>query len=564
MCNSINTLWKGEKILKKFRYGKQLALVFALVLMLSVSAQSTMAQMITRSDTLKNTFLPIKEPQGDLVISKNVEHPFGDGYVIPANIAFDFKVDMGDEYAGYTFSTTQGEITADDSGSFNVSIRANSSLGIDGIDEGTEVTVTEMEKDNDGFSVKYDAKVQTVAITAENSAQINFVNIYTPESVRPSAVSIEGTKVLEGRDWQTADEFTFILETKIDGQWTEIDRDTATTNNETFDFSDAVQSMDFVEAGEYEFRISEAAGSQDGMDYDDTKALFNIIVTDKDMDGRLEIHNVKALENAEIETGSAESEFNVAVSFTNVFTPAPVRPDDIAAEIVIDKNIKNTGDKKIGPEGFEFQLDDENSETEALKSKSDEDGRASFELTFTADDIGKTFTYEVSEVKGDVEGVTYSSKVYEIDVTVSVNSSNELVAEFKCDGGKSEGSYTVGFENIYHMDEQDKPDSPDTPDNPDTPDDPDAPDDPDVPGDEEQNEPEKPGDGNDSDDETETPDDDDDKSDNQEDSENRDETVDSNEYPETGDNTHLIIYIMIAAACIAAMVLITVLKKKDK
>ena len=58
---------------------------------------------------LVNTFKPLQNITSDLVISKTVEHPLGEGYAIPDNIAFDFEVNLGKDYAGSRLTTTNGE-----------------------------------------------------------------------------------------------------------------------------------------------------------------------------------------------------------------------------------------------------------------------------------------------------------------------------------------------------------------------------------------------------------------------------------------------------------------------
>lgn len=80
-------------------------------------------------------------------------------------------------------------------------------------------------------------------------------------------------------------------------------------------------------------------------------------------------------------------------------------------------------------------------------------GNATVTLTFSEDDIGKTFTYLLSEVKGSIEGMTYSDAVYTVTITVSLDeTSNTLVAELTVNGEATE-AVVAAFENIYDFKE---------------------------------------------------------------------------------------------------------------
>ena len=83
----------------------------------------------------------------------------------------------------------------------------------------------------DGFAVKGDA-TKTVTVGADGTASISFVNTYTPDAVKPSNVTVSGVKVLEGRQWQVGDSFSFVLEQKDGENWTKLGEQTVTYNAE--------------------------------------------------------------------------------------------------------------------------------------------------------------------------------------------------------------------------------------------------------------------------------------------------------------------------------------------
>lgn len=443
---------KEVTILLKKKIVRRLALLVSLIMLLTSTIGTTYGFVITKTDSLINTFVPLESIINDLLIGKDVEHPFGADYVIPENISFDFKVDFGAFYANTKLITSNGELTTDENGSVRISVKPGKYFVFQDIEAGTKITVTELQKDGSGFAVK-DGAVTMEGIVAEDGRLVfQYVNVYTPVSVKAEKVFVSGTKTLEGRDWQVGDTFSFTLEQKqSDDSWTLLDTKTVTYDalNEdfhTFDFSQAVQALTFDKLGVYEFRMSEVVGTLENVDYDKTVNHFAIEVTDADMDGNLEIHTVTAAQNAQVT--QEEDGFKVHVAFNNTFALPPVDPEDITVKIRVEKTVENTGVSSITPAGFEFIL--ENQESKKQKTlKSDEDGNAVFKLPFTKEDIDKVYTYKLWEKKGDVTDVTYDEKVYEISVAISCSEENKLVATVKMDGKKVDKA-VAAFKNIYH------------------------------------------------------------------------------------------------------------------
>ena len=66
---------------------------------------------------------------------------------------------------------------------------------------------------------------------------------------------------------------------------------------------------------------------------------------------------------------------------------------------------------ELGPDNFKFRL--EEIETGISKSSTtDKHGKASIELEFNKDDIGKTFKYKLYTVDEKKAGITYDTKEY--------------------------------------------------------------------------------------------------------------------------------------------------------
>ncbi|MBQ8514608.1 MAG: hypothetical protein IJ496_04360, partial [Ruminococcus sp.] len=309
--------------MKRFKKSKLLALSVSLCCLVNMAVQSSLAYIVATTEPAANTFVPFQNVEGDLILSKSVDHPFGADYVIPENIGFDFEIRLGAAYAGYTLTSTQGDITADKNGILSVHVKPGVPLGIEGIDEGTEVTITEIQKDGDGFEVMDGTASMKVTIDSEEKAITPFINVYTPAPVSPEQVTLTGRKILEGRNWQDGDRFCFLLERQdADGNWItmgtkEVTYDAANADFDIFDFSSLIQNMEFTEIGTYSFRVTEENGSLENMVYDTSEKTFDIVVYDADMDGCLEIQEVTSA-SLEASTGV----YSIDLTFTNAYNEA--------------------------------------------------------------------------------------------------------------------------------------------------------------------------------------------------------------------------------------------------
>ncbi len=440
---------------------RRLALLISLIMLLTSTVNTTFGFIVTKTESLINTFVPFESIINNLLISKKVEHPLGEQYVIPDNISFDFKLDLGSLYANTRILTTNGEIVADENGSIIISVKPGKAFNIEGIDAGTKVTITEIQKDGSGFTVKDGVSTMEGVVAEDGSLKFDYVNVYTPLSVSPLNVSVSGTKILGGRDWQEGDSFSFKLEQKQNDSWNTIGTKTVTYNADDeafnhFDFSSLVQALTFDKVGVYNFRITEVIGNLENVDYDKSINTFTIRVTDVDMDGKLEINTVTAAQNAKVT--EADGKYNVSVTFNNTFTPVFPAPEDITVKIDIDKTVNNTSVSSIGPAGFEFVLENTVS-GEKLSVKSDENGDAVFALPFTSADIGKIFTYKLSETNSGMAGITYDTKVYDISVSITLSEDNRLIANIIMNGQTTDNP-VAEFVNIYKL-----PDGPQTGDN---------------------------------------------------------------------------------------------------
>lgn len=447
--------------MKQTKCRKILTILLSLIFIFTAVMHSTMAFLVTQTEPLINTFIPFQGIVNDLILTKTVEHPLGAGYVIPDHIGFDFEINLGSAYANATVSTTDGEKTADENGVITVMAKPDVPVAIEGIDEGTTVTVTELPYAGSGFAVKDGIASKETTISAEDTASVDFTNVYTPLEVQPVNLYLTGAKILDGRAWLEDDTFSFLLEQDLgNNNWVPLGTKTIAydaddENFYQFDFNDIIQELTFDHIGTYKFRLSEIIGDLPETDYDHTVNEFRVIVTDKDMDGRLEIQDVTASQNGIVIKDETTGEFTVDILFTNTSAVLPPNPDDITVSIIADKTVRNTGTASIGPEDFNFVLENVNT-GDKLALKSDADGLAIFDLTFSADDIGKTFGYTLSETDDGRDGVTYSTEVYDIAISIELSEDNTLQATVTCNGSVTDNC-VAAFVNTYHKDAEPLP-----------------------------------------------------------------------------------------------------------
>ncbi|MBE6145492.1 MAG: hypothetical protein E7171_02610 [Firmicutes bacterium] len=424
---------------------KETLFFIALLLIVTIAIDNTFAFIATSTSNVSNTFKPYEFKENDLIINKTVEHPYGEYYQLPNKLLFKFKVNLGSKYANYEFDTSIGKKKSDKDGILEISVKPNEPLTISGIDEGTLVKVTEVQ-DKYGFAVKDSQITKEITITETGILTISFTNVYTPDPIKLNDVSITGTKVLQDREWREGDKFSFKLEFLNKNQeWETISTKTVEyKENETdfnkFNFNEEIQKVEYDTIGTYYYRISEIIGTDNNIDYDQNINYFSIEITDDDMNGKLELTNIEGHQNITVNNKNIDVTFNNRFKLENV--------EDLELNITSQKTIKNTGDYEIGPEGFTFILTntDTNTTTQRLSTDS---GITLFGITYTKEDIGKTYNYTLHELNDNKNNITYSDKVYKIQVEIILNSEDKLQAKLRLDGEEVD-NIKATFENIYH------------------------------------------------------------------------------------------------------------------
>lgn len=155
---------------------------------------------------------------GTLAVTKELKVP--DGYSANdfADDSFKFTVAMPDG-ANKSFSAVvknangeqQGDaftLKFDEEGKASHNLKAGETLYVYGLAGGWNYTVT--ESDRGGFTQAGTGLTGT--ITAGGTANAKVVNTYSASGTLKGEDSLKGEKVLTGRDWNSTDKFTFLLE----------------------------------------------------------------------------------------------------------------------------------------------------------------------------------------------------------------------------------------------------------------------------------------------------------------------------------------------------------------
>lgn len=435
--------------MNKAKFLRRTAMLLCLLLWMTSTVNTTFGYIVTATESLINTFLPEKGGPGTFTLEKLVEHPYGEDYKIPEHIAFDFEINLGAAYAGMTLSTSAGESAADENGILKAAVHPGKPFSVYGLPEGTPVTVTELPTHMEGFTPKGETTRETT-IAEDAETLLQFTNVYTPRPLEFTDVLVTGVKYRNYTVWEEGDTFTYRLEhlsgntrtASAESTWHTLATRTITYDANdpdfnTFDFSSAMEHYTVETIGVYYFRMTEVLLDQEHHEYDGTVNPFEVHIEDIDMDGHLEIYTVTTAENGEVIVN--DGIYLVNVSFYD--SPVPQGPADTALELLINKTVENLGEASVDEAGFTFLL--ENLTTgEKITLTTDTWGEASASLTFTAADIGKTFSYRLSEIDQGAEDITYDTTVYTFTVSVGETEENTLSLDVSAD------HLTFAFHNV--------------------------------------------------------------------------------------------------------------------
>ena len=270
-------------------------------------------------------------------------------------------------------------------GTYRYIIKEDTSKAIDGItfdEEGKEVTVT----------AAFQGGVLKASVT---SAEPTFTNTYKAAS---TSATIKAKKVLNGKEL-VADAYTFELKEK--------DAVVATAKNTAS--GEVVFKVNYTEAGEHTYTITEKAGTEAGVTYSTESYTVKVNVVDNGQ-GQL----VATVENADAE---------------RVFTNTYKEPAPTATSATLEFTKELTGRALVDGE-FQFELYEG---TKLVDTKTNQAGKVTFKaINYDAEGV---HTYTVKEVNAGATGITYDTEKTAVVTVTKDAATNALKATVEYPAG---------------------------------------------------------------------------------------------------------------------------------
>lgn len=241
----------------------------------------------------------------------------------------------------------------------------------------------------------------------QDAAQFEFTNTYST-SPKDSSLTGDGaftlTKKLDGRDLN-AGEFEFDLVNVLDNQVVAKGRNDAAGKV-------AMDSVTFNEPGTYQYCLHEVdPNKSDGITYDTNFYNVTAHVTDNG-DGTLNI------EWTVVDAASGDE-----LVFNNTYEVAP--------SSITFNAVKQLTGRALREGEFEFELVQEGKVIARAKNGApDASGNATITFDAIAYDATGEFDYEIREVKGNAEGVTYDDTVFTYHVSVTDPGTGKLKVDW--------------------------------------------------------------------------------------------------------------------------------------
>ena len=293
---------------------------------------------------------------------------------------YEFELKEGDKVVATAKNAADGTVTFEDikyaaagNHTYTISEKAGSEKGVtyDTAKHEVKVAVTD------------NGQGQLVATVTDNNP--TFTNTYKAAS---TTVNITAKKVLEGKALE-AGKYEFELKegNKVIG-----------TATNAADGTVAFEGIEYKEAGDHTYTISEKAGSEKGVTYDTAKHEVKVAVTD----------------NGQGQLVATVTDNNP--TFTNTYKAASTTVN-ITAKKVLEGKALEAGK-------YEFELKEGNKVIGTATNAAD--GTVAFEAIKYA--AAGEHTYTISEKAGSEAGVTYDKSTHNVTVNVTDNGAGQLVA----------------------------------------------------------------------------------------------------------------------------------------
>ena len=312
-----------------------------------------------------------------------------------------------------------------------------------------EVVISVIDNLNGTLTVT--TKIDGDEVVSDDNRRVLFENTYRAKDATVATADFGLTKVLEGRDWQDGDSFTFLLE-GVNGAPVPMGDDGEPSTEidvRSDDVTDGVAKINFgsivyTQAGQYEYKVTEKHGSAGGMTYSNNVAILCVTVRDNTETGELE---------ASVERVSGDSEF-VNTYDSSIPSDKLVNPH---FSKVLEGRDWRAGDNftftiKAKTPGAPLPVDANGKEvTSVTVSNANEAADFTFgTIPFTYDmvrDGERTFVYEVTENASGIPGISDDTHAATVTVTVADqgNGTMSVVVENKNNGFRNTYSSRLDY-----------------------------------------------------------------------------------------------------------------------
>ncbi|MDM8299496.1 Spy0128 family protein [Collinsella tanakaei] len=386
----------------------------------------------------------------------SVKNTNTDAQAYTADYSFGSITFDHDDLAGVTDDDNDGKISK----AFQYNVYENETdmpAGVSAVNPGCTYTVT-ITVTEDLATGEITAEGEAVLVNpgdAENDpatlGSLDFVNKYDAGTITGG---IQIYKTLSGRNWQQGDTFTFDVTMKADGvakddlpefnfdnlagtvaDYTEADGELSynitinpsrSATGNSYAFGTGIPT--YTHEGTYVYTITERDSTVAGVTKDSSTYVVTVVIEDVEQGGEHVLNRT-----ATIERDGVPYENTGRVDFTNTYTAAGTLDGatvlDVQKTFTGRENNEWTDNdvftfKLTGSEGAPMPKNDQGDVVDTITLTKNElaDGVAtgSFgDIAYGNADRGKSYTYTITEVAGNVYGVDYSEAEYKVTVTVN-------------------------------------------------------------------------------------------------------------------------------------------------
>lgn len=341
------------------------------------------------------------------------------------NSTAEFEVSIKDE-GTYVYTIT--EKVADENG---VSLLRP---GVSRLANDQDVVVTIVVEDNGDGTLKLVSKTYS----QEKKTIYNLYEASGTLGEGETEGALKFNKVLEGRDWEDFDEFTFTIESE-DGKLPKETTKTVRKGQTEFDFGKIKFTTE--DAGKtYNYVIKEQ--------FDGNK-MKNVKPADEVAGGIS--FTVEVIDNNDGTLSLKVSSYSH--TFTNIYTSDSVTTDESELTkdlFTVKKTVEDKHNRFTGEE-FVFKIEGEGFETKTVRINTATEGTKKMDGAFTFEKAG-TYRFTAKEVNGTNKELYYDKNVHEIEIEVADNpSAGKLeIKSAKVDGKTVSGSdIELAFVNKY-------------------------------------------------------------------------------------------------------------------